>query len=92
MACVIEDSFIWRRSALVRPRVMENALLKMAKLNKCRRVGRRVTYLILVESRVHYTFGTVGELANVAAEEDWVAGFDHPDNGVLHVLNLRVDI
>lgn len=26
MACVIEDSFTWRRSALVRPRVMEKAL------------------------------------------------------------------
>jgi hypothetical protein len=38
------------------------------------------------------TESALGGLANVRAEEDWLASLDHLDDSVLQVVDLGVDI
>lgn len=50
------------------------------------------THLIFVQTAVHDTESVIGTFPNVAAEEDWLAGFDHLHNGGFQVGDMGVDV
>ena len=80
MAWVMADSFSWRRSDLVRVRLMSNVSYRQCGgLHETwwRWVAEKGTNLVFEQGRVHDTLKPLGRLTNITAEEDGKSSLDH---------------